>query len=71
MAGNARRLLAKRLRYLREQRRLTQQMVAEKSGLDYKYYQTIEGKRPPNVTIDSLERLAKAFRISLSELVKL
>ena len=64
-------LLAKRLRQLRQQYRFTQQAVAEKARLDYKYYQSIEGKRPPNVTFDSLERLAKAFGISLSELLKL
>jgi len=70
MAGSTRPLLGKRLRQLRHRYGLTQQAVAERSGLDYKYYQSIEGKRPPNVTMDSLERLAKAFRISLSEFLK-
>lgn len=70
MAGRARLLLAKRLRQLRKRYGYTQQMIAERSGLDYKYYQSIEGKHPPNVTIDSLERLAKAFRLSLAELLK-
>lgn len=69
MAGSARSLLAKRLRQLRKQHGYTQQVVAEKSGLDYKYYQSIEGKRPPNVTIDSLERLAKAFKTTLFKLL--
>lgn len=71
MPKNTRLLLAKRLRHLRQRYRHTQQAIAEKAHLDYKYYQSIEGKRPPNVTFDSLERLAKAFGISLSELLKL
>ena len=62
-------LLAKRLRNLRQHHRYTQQAIAEKARLDYKYYQSIEGKRPPNVTFDSLERLAKAFNISISDLL--
>jgi transcriptional regulator with XRE-family HTH domain len=71
MSREGRLLLAKRLRLLRQRHRYTQQAVAERARLDYKYYQSIEGKRPPNVTFDSLERLAKAFGISLSELLKL
>lgn len=71
MSRQGRLLLAKRLRQLRQRHRYTQQAIAEKARLDYKYYQSIEGKRPPNITFDSLERLAKAFRISLSELLKL
>ncbi len=70
MSRDARLLLAKRLRQLRQRYGYTQQMVAEKARLDYKYYQSIEGKRPPNVTFDSLQRLAKAFGVSLSDLLK-
>jgi len=71
MSREGRLCLAKRLRQLRQRHRHTQQTIAERARLDYKYYQSIEGKRPPNVTFDSLERLAKAFDISLSELLKL
>ena len=71
MSRDGRLLLAKRLRQLRQYHRYTQQTVAEKARLDYKYYQSIEGKRPPNVTFDSLERLANAFGLSLPELLKL
>ena len=71
MSREGRSLLAKRLRWLRQRHHYTQQTVAEKARLDYKYYQSIEEKHPPNVTFDSLERLAKAFGISLSELLKL
>ena len=71
MSREGRLLLAKELRKLRQRHHYTQQAVAEKARLDYKYYQSIEGKHPPNVTFDSLERLAKAFGVSLSELLKL
>ncbi len=70
MAGTSRSLLAGRLRALRGRYGYTQQAVAEKSGVDYKYYQRIEGKRPPNLTVDSLERLAKVFGVGLSELLQ-
>ena len=70
MAGKTRLLVAKRLKELRQHYGYTQQTVAERSGLDYKYYQRLEGKRPPNVTVDSLERLAKAFGLPVSELLK-
>jgi len=70
VGGSARRLLAKRLRDLRARYRYTQQAVSERSGLDYKYYQRIEGKRPPNLTVDSLERLARVFGVGLSELLQ-
>ncbi len=70
MASRTRRLLASRLRQLRKRYGYTQQTVAEKSGLDYKYYQTLEGKSPPNVTVDSLERLAQAFGIKAWQLLR-
>lgn len=70
MAGTSRALLAGRLKELRGRRGYTQQAVAEKSRLDYKYYQRIEGKRPPNLTVDSLERLARVFGVGLAELLQ-
>ncbi|MBI4227008.1 MAG: helix-turn-helix transcriptional regulator [Candidatus Omnitrophica bacterium] len=71
MAGTSRALVAGRLRALRGRYGYTQQAVAEKSRLDYKYYQRIEGKRPPNLTVDSLERLANVFGLGPSELLQL
>ena len=70
MAATARRFLARRLKELRERAGTTQQELAEKAGLDYKHYQSIEGRHPPNVTIDSLERLAKSLNVPLSDLLK-
>ncbi|MCK9432473.1 MAG: helix-turn-helix transcriptional regulator [Candidatus Omnitrophica bacterium] len=61
----------KRLRELRKEQGLTQEALSEASGLDYKYIQRLEGKSPSSPTLNSLKKLAKAFRISPSELIKI
>lgn len=70
MGGTARRFLARRLKELRERNGLTQQELAEKAGLDYKHFQSLEGKQPPNVTIDTIERLARALKTSVADLLR-
>ena len=61
--------LAVRLRELRKKRGYTQEKLSELSGVDYKHIQLLEGKNPSGATIDTLEKLANAFRISLSKLL--
>lgn len=63
--------VAKRLRELRKQCGYTQERLAEMSGVDYKHIQLLEGKNPPAARVDTLEKIAKAFHVSLSELLKL
>ena len=59
--------LGRRVRSLREGESLTQEQLGEKAELDQTYVSDIErGERNPSVLI--LGQLAKAFRISLSEL---
>lgn len=48
---------------------LTQDALAEITGIDYKYLQKIEGKNPPAIRIDTIEKLAKAFKTSCSQLI--
>jgi transcriptional regulator with XRE-family HTH domain len=60
----------KRLRELRKKHKLTQEGLSEASGLDYKYIQRLEGNRPSSPTLNSLEKLAKAFKITLPQLLK-
>lgn len=60
---------AKRLRDLRKEYGYTQEHLAGLSGIDYKHIQRLESKNPPAVRIDTLEKIAKAFNISLPELV--
>lgn len=63
--------ISNRIRELRAKRGLTQQKLAEVAGLDYKTIQRLEGKTPrryPN--IDTLEKIARALGINVSELLK-
>jgi transcriptional regulator with XRE-family HTH domain len=55
---------ADNLRELRKSRGLTQEELAEKAGLHRTYVGSVErGER--NVTIDSMDRLAKALDVSV------
>ena len=60
---------AKRLRELRKMKGLTQEALAEKAGLEYKYIQMLEGKTPPSATLRTLDKLAKALDIELSKMI--
>ena len=54
--GDLRRSLGRRLQELRENARLTQQQVADRVGIDYKYLADIEHARK-SVSLEVLERL--------------
>ncbi len=69
MAQNIELKFAKRLRNLRKEYGYTQEHLAGISGIDYKHIQLLESKNPPAVRIDTLEKLAKAFKLTISELV--
>jgi transcriptional regulator with XRE-family HTH domain len=43
--------------------------LAELSGIEYKHIQLLEGKKPDNVKITTLEKLAKAFDMKLSKFI--
>lgn len=60
----------KRVRELRKKNKFTQEGLSQASGLDYKYIQRLEGKTPSSPTLNSLEKLAKAFNITVSKLLK-
>lgn len=64
----ATKLLA-RVKGLREARGLSQEAFAEKAGLGYKYYQHVEAGRRRDVRLSTLEKLAKACGLKLSELL--
>jgi transcriptional regulator with XRE-family HTH domain len=59
----------KKLRQLRKQRGWTQEELAEHADIAYKHVQRLEGKTPSPVKIDTIEKLAKAFKISSSRLL--
>lgn len=66
----AKRLLA-RVKQLREGRGLTQEAFAEKAGLGYKYYQSVEAGRKRDIRLSTIEKLAKACGLELWELLNL
>lgn len=56
-----------RIRELRKANGVTQERLAELSGVDYKHIQLLEGARPPAVRIDTLEKIALGFGLTLAE----
>jgi transcriptional regulator with XRE-family HTH domain len=64
------RLLGKRIVTLRRKYGFTQEELAERSGVSYKYVQMLEGKKPNNVSLKVMEKLAKGFNIPPWKLLK-
>ncbi len=62
--------LAKRIVELRKQNNLTQEKLAEKSGVSYKHIQKLEGKYNHDPKLGTLNKIAKAFKIPLFQLLK-
>ena len=61
--------LSNKIKELRKECGYTQEKLAEVAGIDYKYLQKIEGKNPPAIKIDTLEKLAIALKTTPSELL--
>ena len=61
---------AKTLRRLRIDKNLTQEELALRSGVDYKYLQKLEGQNPSSPTLTTLEKLANGLEMPLVELVR-
>lgn len=57
------------LKRLRTERNLTQEELAQRSGVDYKYLQKLEGQTPSSPTLSTLDKLANGLGLSLPELV--
>jgi transcriptional regulator with XRE-family HTH domain len=57
------------LKNLRLQRGFTQERVSELSGISYKYYQAIESGRRRDLKLSTLEKLAKAYRLEIHQLL--
>jgi transcriptional regulator with XRE-family HTH domain len=62
--------LGKRIKELRAKCGYTQEKLSEIADIDYKYIQKIEGKNPPALKIDTIDKLAKAFKVKPAELLK-
>jgi transcriptional regulator with XRE-family HTH domain len=63
-------LVSSKVREHRLKRDLTQEQLSQESGIDYKYIQRIEGKNPPNIQINTLQRLAEALKVTPETLIK-
>ena len=61
--------LGQQIRKLRVKAGLTQEKLATAVDIDYKYLQKIEGKNPPAVRIDTIEKIAKALKTTPSKLL--
>ena len=59
-----------RLRELRENKGLTQEELAETADISYKNIQYLEAKNPTCPSLITLNKLAKAFYITISQLLK-
>lgn len=64
----AKRLL-KRVKTIREQLGLSQEAFAERAGLKYKHYQAVEAGRKSDIRFSTLEKLAAACEMGLSDLL--
>ena len=62
--------LGLKIKKLRDKRGLTQEQLAAEANIDYKYLQRIEGKNPPNLGIELIEKIAKALKTTPSQLLK-
>lgn len=48
---------------------MTQERFAEKAGISYKYYQSIENGRKKDLRLSTLRKLSMACNLTLSEFV--
>jgi len=60
--------LGKKLKEVRQKQNMTQEKLAELTRTSYKYIQRIEGKNPPDIRLSTIEKIAKAFKIPVSQL---
>ncbi|MBS0164021.1 MAG: helix-turn-helix transcriptional regulator [Nitrospira sp.] len=61
--------ISSRLRKLRSEFDLTQQQVAEFTGVSYKYYQRLESGRGHHIWLDTVERFARLYHLELWQLL--
>ena len=67
--SEVREILAENIRKYRAKQRLSQEELAAVCGLHRTYISDIE-RCERNLSIDNVEKIAKAFNISVSELLK-
>jgi len=61
---------AQRLKEERKKAKLTQEEVAESIEVSVRYYQMLESKKPTAIKIDTIEKIAKTFRVNPAKLLE-
>lgn len=69
--GNIKLRLGARIKVLRQKNGLTQEKLSELADIDYKYLQRIEGKNPPALKVDTIEKIAKALKVNIAKLFQI
>ena len=62
-------MLAKNIKKLRKQHKLSQEQLARKAGITYSTLIKLESGANKNPTIETVRRLAGAFGVGLDELI--
>jgi transcriptional regulator with XRE-family HTH domain len=60
---------ARRLKTLRKGFHLTQEQMAERLDMDIRNYQRLESNKPGAVKIDTIDKIAKALKLTPSKLL--
>jgi len=61
--------LGKKIKELRCKAGITQERLAELIKTSYKYIQRIEGQKPPDIRLSTIERIANALKTSPSRIL--
>ena len=67
--NESRQNISKNIRKYRLRAKMTQEKLAEKAGIDYKYIQRLEGKTPPNMQVNTLDKIAKSLNTTPDKLL--
>ncbi len=62
-------LVRNRLKDLRGKHGVSQEKLAKIAGVNYKYYQSVEAGRRQELRISTLEKFAKAYSLTPSQLI--
>ena len=64
-----RKKFAARLRELRKKKKWTQKELADRAKINVRHIQRLEGLKPSAVELDSIIKIARAFKITSSNLL--
>ncbi len=66
---NARFRFGRGVKKLRKGYFWTQEKLAKRAGISRSYLQKIEGKNPPNISVDTIKKIADALKFRMSDLI--